>query len=160
MPDTDVGEILKKQRGRAAKLSGKRAEDIVRMRLIGLGLLRVQRVATPVEVRRFKGKIIGATFRGRVDGDFHAVVPGTGRAVLVEVKKRPEPLIWSVLEPHQVQALNSYRAVGALPLLAWVCPGKGVAVMSWPNPLFAPRSSLQWADAELFNLATISKETP
>jgi hypothetical protein len=148
--------------GRKAKCMGKGAEAVVAGRLRALGLLCVERIETGFRLRRAPGRpgqpsrIVGAAPMGRVMGDFKAVVPG-GRAVLVEVKWRPERLGWADLGDHQRAALDAYHAAGALALLAWVHEA-GLAVMRWPLPVTVFRKGLTLTpqNAAILNLDYIT----
>jgi hypothetical protein len=150
--------------GRRNRKAGEEAEELVADRMRALGMLCVERIKTGFRVRRApaiphcggRTKIVGASPTGRVMGDFRAVVPG-GRAVLVEVKRRPDRLRWSNLKNHQRAALDAYRQAGALALLAWV-HARGLAVMRWPLPacLFRKGASLSPQDADALNIGAIT----
>lgn len=121
-----IGEAMSTQRRRTAKRRGVIAEQLVANRLAWCGYKCVEIVATPKAVVR--GKTI---YQAKVSGDIKAVEPGTGKAVLVEVKQRPQRLRYSDLAPHQVRALSEYAQHGAIAILAWVNDG-GVVLMRWP----------------------------
>jgi hypothetical protein len=102
---------------------GAASEEVVRLRLVHLGFLLVEKVETPWRIVRGPGgRVVGAHPLRRVSGDFRAVRPG-GQSVLVEVKWRDDgPLSWGDLEPHQQAALGLHRSAGGLSLVCWCCP--------------------------------------
>ena len=138
--------------GRRNKRQGAAAEAHARDLLLFLGLAHVQVIETPWRVVRQGARIVSATPVRSVAGDIRAVIPGSGRSVLAEVKRREERLVYSDLEDHQVASLNNHAQPGGLSLLVWIAPGAGAWVMQWPIFGFVPRSSLTPEAAQLLAL--------
>lgn len=133
-----MAQLEARWRGRRNRKSGEDAQDLVANRLTHAGLVMVEPVETGFRLQRKfdsatrTSRIIGASPAARVAGDFRAVVPGTGRSVLVEVKWRQDgQLSLSDFEAHQGRALTTHGAAGGLSLVAWVTPA-GVELLAWP----------------------------
>ena len=110
---------------------GDNGEQVVRCRLVGMGMVLVEKVKTPWRIVRGPGgKILKAYPTHKVSGDFRAVMPG-GRSVLVEVKWRESgPLAWNDLEPHQHHAMKIHQDAGGLSLIGWATP-EGVMIFTY-----------------------------
>lgn len=157
LPDSDFGgsgfvavNQDSRDRGRQNQRDGEAGQIIAQYTLQQMGLGRVQAIYTP-------WKVLWKTVRGRrvvdkafplrkVDGDFIAVVPGTGQSVLVEVKRRGtrDTLRWSDLEAHQREALDDHIANGGLSLVAWVLDNNECIILPWPIPGLGFRRSIDW----------------
>lgn len=139
MPDTSpMAQLERRWRGRVNRKSGEDAQGLVKHRLMLAGLAMVERVETGFRLQRKfdtatrTSRIIGASPAARVAGDFRAVVPTSGRSVLVEVKWRQDgQLSLADFEAHQATALSIHGRVGGLSLVAWVTPA-GVELLAWP----------------------------
>lgn len=131
-----IAKVQRSQKARASQGAGADAEAIVRNRLIASGFKHVCRIETGF------AKIRGKWTRVRkVAGDIRCVGED-GRSVLVEVKWRPERLVFSDLENHQIDALNEHQYVGGMSLLAW-CHRGGAELLYWSELLlmgFGPGS--------------------
>lgn len=143
--------------------AGAKAEEIVALRLQAMGLLCVQKIETGWRIHRaqkpdgrggLRSTIVGASPIRNVAGDLRAVVPKSGRSVLVEVKKRADTLAWNDLEVHQRANLTAHHQAGGISLVAWV-PKWGVAIMRWPIVGLKPGSPLHWTTAQLLSVETI-----
>lgn len=128
---------------------GQRGQEIAALALERAGFSCVRPIETGWRViQRFDPKrkqmvVVKAWPREKVDGDFTAVEPGSGRAVRVEVKAREGKLLWSDLEAHQVEALDAIVAVGGIGLIAWVC-GMECRLYRWPVGSWGPGKSMKW----------------
>ena len=129
--------------GRANRAQGEHGQEIAANALRMLGLVEVEVIETGWRVFRARegdrSKIVRAVPCRKVSGDLRAVVPGSGRSVLCEVKVRDKRLAWGDLSEHQHAALQRHQDAGALALVAWVSPD-GVFVMRRSNML-----SLGWS---------------
>lgn len=141
------------ERGRKNDARGKVVQDVFLFRLRALGLVMVERIETGWMPQRRKGRIIGAKPMAKVAGDFRGLVPG-GLSVLVEVKFRPDRLMFSHLADHQLQALKEHTRHGGLSLLGWAWDG-GNSVMRWPVPGFVPGEAITPDRAIILNLQRI-----
>jgi hypothetical protein len=146
-PEQQFARLKRSQRGRRNAIVGKCAEQVVLFHLNRLGLKMIAKVHNAWRVKRVKGRIVSAKPAGKVAGDFTAIEPGTGRAVLIEVKRRAEPLTFSDLERHQVVNLRGYVAAGARSILAWVTPTGQVYLLDWETYFLSPGDSLSAAIA-------------
>jgi len=86
-----------------------------------------------------------------VAGDIRAVIPGSGRSVLAEVKARQNALVWSDLAVHQPVNLDEHARAGGVSLLIWR-HRSGVAVMLWRPPGFGPGQRMTVPQAEALSL--------
>lgn len=136
---SDAGRIA----GKRAQARGQFGERMAKACLQSLGLRRVQRIETGWKIRRVQGRIVGATPMAKVPGDFTALAPTpTGaRFVLIETKFRPDRLAHGDLDKHQVEALTTYHAEGAIAVVVWVSEAGAVA-LRWPIPSFVRGTSL------------------
>ncbi len=146
MDQATIDKALRRQRARASERNGRDAQEIVRLRLIGMGMKLVETVATPSVNRRIAGKVVGRKFIKKVSGDIRAVIDGPGTSVLCEVKFRPDRLRFSDLYEHQANALDQHHAAGGISLLAWASR-HGVVIMRWPWPTFRAGDSLRYDEA-------------
>lgn len=135
-----MNSFLQKKR----RAHGKFSEDLVRRELEANGYRMVERVNTPWNVLRGPGgRIVNAFPVAKVSGDFIAIQPLTGRKVLVEVKSRDDGRFpYSMLEDHQIAALNENRVCGGHSILALV-QGLKVRLLDWPVADFKPGTSLK-----------------
>lgn len=150
--ETMTAQEYRQQRGANSQRTGASGEDAAAIALGTIPTLReVTRIHTGWKVLRFRRRARGGSNSSqlaeiipysKVAGDFRAVVHGSGRSVLVEVKTREDRnLRWSDFEPHQLQRLQAHTDAGAIALVVWVhC--SGVYVLRWPVPGFKPRKSL------------------
>jgi hypothetical protein len=129
--DNRLPSVAARLRGRFNRAHGEAVEGVIKMRLIASGLVRVARIETGWRVQWRNGRVTGATPIAKVAGDFTAMVPGTGQAVLVEVKHRPGRIRFGDVEPHQRLALDETDQHGGLALLAWSY-GIGIELLRWP----------------------------
>jgi hypothetical protein len=148
----ETAKILRQQRARGNQRRGEDAQQVARLRLIGMGMSLVEMVATPTKARYAGGKLIGLKYTSKVSGDIRAVLPPLGKSVLCEVKQRPERLVFSDLYPHQVDALDTHAAAGGLSLLAWMHLG-GLEIMPWPVPGFRSGDAMTPQHAALFRFS-------
>lgn len=130
---------------------GETAEAFVEIKLREAGFMLIERVHTP-------WRILWKTLPGgrrvpdtawpekKVSGDFRAIEPRTGKSVLVESKCPAGNLLWSIIEPHQREALDTHAAAGGITYLAWVKNGE-VRLIGWPVHGFMKGTSLKWAEA-------------
>lgn len=132
-------------RGRQSAKRGMATEHIAELWLMQQGYACVERIETPWRIHRSGGKIVRATPKARVSGDFTAIEPYTGRHVHVEVKSRKADVLkWSDFEEHQISALNRKAEAGASCLVIWVKSLSEIRVYEWPIPGFGPGKSLKW----------------
>lgn len=143
----DLAKVGQRLRNGSNKRIGNAAELVVINRLRYHGFAMVE----PIHVgfRNVGGRWVPGA---RVSGDIRAVGPG-GRSVLCEVKVRKGTLAYSALERHQVIALGDHYLAGGLSLLAWYCPGHGLAIMPWHTLGLVAGSSLTWEQAQQTALA-------
>lgn len=112
---------------------GSATEEFARLSLTAMGFRMLHKIETP--------KVFGHIFKAKVPGDLWGIVPGSGRSVLVECKYRPEKLLFSALEDHQVTALRTHSTHGGLSILFWQWEA-GFAALEWPIVDFRPGVSL------------------
>jgi hypothetical protein len=125
-PAATARVLAKFHRVRQQKLAAQ-FEAATRLRLIGLGFLNVERVATPTFVNRRTGKVQRAK---KVSSDIKGMHPRTGVTVLCECKRYPDGLPFSALRPHQVTRLNECADANGIALLSW--GGEGFAhLLDW-----------------------------
>lgn len=110
-----AARIADQQRRRALKIAANNFEDVTRLRLIGLGFVNVEKVATPLARNRRTGSYYHTA---KVSGDIKAMDPRTGQAVLVECKLYPGGLPFKALKRHQVVRLDECARNHGLALLA------------------------------------------
>ncbi len=134
----DIARVQRSQRSRANVRAGEQAQMLVGHLLLSRGLVAVERIETgmrPVrkwDPRARRSVIIGGRHVARVSGDWRAMLPGSARTVLVEVKKRvDDQLSLSDFEAHQLVALQDYHRAGAIALVGWV-HGGGPELLRWP----------------------------
>ncbi len=148
-------EYKKLQRSETSRRNAKRGnktEEIAGRYLKSLGFLFVEPIERAwiiirkYDPKRKKSRITGAVPKKKVSGDFTAIEPGTGRYVHIEVKSMHDKIMWSNLEPHQIEALNDKHKAGALCLLVWVRSPIEIKAMEWPVFGFGPRKSVKWDD--------------
>lgn len=149
MNQAEIDQAQRKQRARGSKQRGDAAQLVTRNRLIAMGMILVETVATPVKARFAGGKLVGIGYTAKVSGDIRAVLPPLGVSVLCEVKQRPERLCFSDLYEHQVAALDAHAAAGGVSLLAWMHRG-GLEIMRWPIVAFRKGDSLTPKHAAVF----------
>lgn len=143
---------MNKTHSRAAQkeksLGGGHAQQVVRLRLLFLGLVEVDPIETGWHIQRAPGgRVVRATPKAQVAGDFRAMLPN-GRSVLVECKRRKsERLTWSTIEPHQRDKLNQHALHRGLPLLAWVHNGEAV-ILEWPVPGLMEGGGVSWDEVQ------------
>ena len=144
-----------KRNRRNAKV-GKRAQDVIDRRLISIGLLCVERIATPVVIQRDKrGKISDAFYEAPVAADTRALFPFSldgftkplGVSVLIETKAiglrdHKRRLRMSDFKPHQPKALTDHDEFG-LSLVGWVS-AHGAAVAPWSSLGLKSGTSIDW----------------
>ena len=99
--------------------NGAKAEELVEARLKARGFVLVEKVEVPFRLTAGGG----ISARRKVSGDFRAVVPGSGRSVLVEVKHHAERLAYGAFRPHQLTALEDHHRAGGISEVAWVDRG-------------------------------------
>ncbi len=147
-------------RGRANKRAGDLAEKYIAARLRDLGLWQVERRETGWRIQRARGRVVGATPKEKVSGDFSAVAPG-GLYVHVEAKNHlhpDEPLSLSDFDTHQLAALNIYASL-AIALVAWMSASR-IALLRWPITGFEKGSPLSWDAAAALSLTTAPTLSP
>lgn len=129
-------------RAKKNRAMGEFSQDLVRRRLELMGFKMVERVHTPWTVVRRMGRVVGAFPKEKVSGDFIAVKPLTGQKVLVEVKSRESGVFpWSMMEPHQVVALNENHLCNGISILALV-QNVTIEFHPWPIKDFGPGKSI------------------
>lgn len=148
----DPEAVRRVQRTVANKVKQWRAADaqtVVGHRLRALGFVSVAPIATPKS-------LVGGVVRygARVAGDFYALQAGTGRGVLVEVKRRDGTNVaHTSFESHQIGRLSQWQDAGGLALLAWVNPSIAldpIAIVPWDHVrahLCKPGGSITWEHA-------------
>ena len=131
---------------RANQRSGAVGENVAMRALVTAGYRRIKKIHTGFV--KIKGQWKP---RKKVDGDLRAIEPHTGRAVLAEVKRREDKLLYSDLNPHQRDGLTEHAEFNGIALVVWV-HREGVAVMTWPIAGFEPRTSLSIKRAKELSL--------
>jgi penicillin-binding protein-related factor A (putative recombinase) len=131
--------------GRKSQAIGRTGEDIAMIALRTKGVQMVEQIATPITITARQGVWVQYTYKQKVSGDFRGIMPG-GRRVLAEVKTCTDRLVYSRLEPHQVEALDENHKLGGVSLLVMVSDINYV-VMRWPIAGFGPRKSITAIDA-------------
>lgn len=124
---------------RQQQRQGAAGEELGAKALTALGVLRLQKIATPY--RRIPHPKDPAYCRiipdQTVAADWTGILPG-GRFVLAEIKTiYDRNLRWSDLREHQPKELTEHSTLGGLALLVWVNE-RGANVMQWPIPGFDP----------------------
>ena len=145
--------------GKTNQRIGAMGEEWADNRLYAIGLQMVEKIGTPV--RLIKSKIDPKAFRvvwgEKVSGDRTAIVPGSGRKVLVETKTIfDRNLRWSDLRPHQPERLYRNSELGGLSLLVWVY-NDGVYIMQWPIPGFKKGKSITPEKAKKLNITELKQ---
>jgi len=131
-------------RGQENTKRGQATEQLAELWLQQAGYVCIERIETPWRIHRRNGKVVSATPKKQVSGDFTAIDSSNGRYVHVEVKSRDRnTLRWSDFEGHQIDALNRKAEAGAVCLILWV-KGKQVKKYAWPIEGFSPGKSLKW----------------
>ena len=132
--------------GKAVQRKGEEGQDVA-LAWLKARYARVCPIETGWTIVRSGGKIVSAIPKEKVDGDFTCVEPGTGRSVLVEVKRRAHTrLVYSDIPNHQREALTAHSEAGGLSLLLWVHRGK-LKCYDWAELLrdgFEPGASITW----------------
>lgn len=133
---------------------GKAGQNVAASALRRLGILRVQKIGTPVKIiprGKYGNQITYQVIWGeKVAGDHRGILPG-GRSVLAETKTiLDRSLRWSDLLEHQPEELSGHADDGGLSLLVWV-HSTGVYVMQWPVPDFGPGKSIVSSQAEILS---------
>jgi Holliday junction resolvase-like predicted endonuclease len=137
-------ELRNRIQGKRNTKRGQAAEEIAELWLRQHGYACIEKIETPWRIVRRGGKIVGATPKKQVSGDFTAIDPHTGRCLHVEVKSRERnTLRWSDFEAHQIEALDRKAEAGAECLVLWV-KGAEVQFFDWPIPGFCKGQSLKW----------------
>lgn len=140
--------MARRFRARQSQRTGSDFQTAVANRMMALGCLCVEQVATPMF------KIRGIWKHGRkVSCDVKAVLQG-GRAVFVEAKWRPgENLVWSDLEDHQHKRLTEALQAGAVALVAYSDGRRGLLLLDYDHLVnvvkWRPRSHLSEHDVEV-----------
>jgi hypothetical protein len=147
-------KLSPQEQGRRSKNKGKAGEKLALTVMRSLGFKNLQQIGTPVRLIPPSGKQQRRDFFRRiiwgekVRGDIWGIESETGKSVLVEVKTYDgDRLVFSALDPHQVEALNSQVSCNGLAFLVWVS-FNGIFVLEWPIPGFEPRTSLSLEKAE------------
>jgi len=141
------------------KRKGTACEKIIMNVLQSRGACQVQEIETGWrKVRKqVKGKWTELIIpKKKVAGDIRAVLPPDGRSILVEVKNRPEKLLYSNLESHQHQRLKEHDLFGAISLLAWIFTG-GLSIMQYPIEGFNPCTSISIERAQGLDIPDLRK---
>jgi len=127
---------------RMSQRTGADFELVVCQRLRLLGCAEVEQVAVPMH------KIRGVWVRGRkVSCDIKAIIPPTGRAVVVECKLRPDAkLAWDDLEDHQHRRMAGAAEAGALVVIAFSDAHNGVELIDYRNAI-----KIGWAKGSPLN---------
>jgi hypothetical protein len=119
---------------------GSAGEDAAFYQLGACGFAAIVRIFTGWKIIRWidiKRRIARVAPVKKVEGDFRAVAPGSGKSVLVEVKTRGPKLSLSFFETHQREALSLHYGMGGISLVAWVNDQVGeVFILEWPIPGF------------------------
>lgn len=127
--------------------NGANAEALVERELIARGFRLVEKVEVPFRASA-DGKL---SARRKVSGDFRGVQPGSGKSLLVEVKRHDERLAWGAFRPHQITALDDHRAAKGITEVAWVDRGI-VHFIDWEtlrNLGFGPGKSIHHNGARI-----------
>jgi hypothetical protein len=107
----------------------------------------VERIESAFRIIRGQGgRILNAIPVAKVSGDFRAVIPPSGRSVLIECKWRSDKLLFSDLEKHQHEALSNHTACGGLSLILWVNDRGFFLFDPLQFPDFRPKKSLTLSD--------------
>ena len=134
-------------RGQKNTKRGQATEQLAELWLRQAGYVCIERIETPWRIHRRGGKIVGATPKKQVSGDFTAIDPYSGRHVHVEVKSRERnTLRWSDFEDHQVEALDRKADAGAICFVLWVKPPTEIQIYNWPVEGFGPGKALKWEE--------------
>jgi hypothetical protein len=125
---------------------GSAGEDAAERQLLACGFGAIARINTGWKVIRWidiKNRLARVAPVRKVEGDFRAIILGSGQSVLVEVKTRGPKLSLSYFEDHQRKALSVHHGLGGLSLVAWVSDVAGeVFLLEWPIPGFGKGSPL------------------
>jgi hypothetical protein len=98
--------------------------------------------------------------------EVQTLLPGIGRSVLVEVKRRgritdddtESKLLYSHIEKHQHAALTEHRQHGGDSYIGWIAD-EGIALIPYANvalgtePAFRQRTSLTWTQVKQYEIA-------
>ena len=144
---------------RANQKIGKHGQQQAASILAGMGLQMVEPIGTPVTLLPFglRRDVFRVIWGEKVSGDRTAIVPGSGRKVLVETKTILERnLRWSDLRTHQPERLYRNSELGGLSLLVWVHES-GVYILQWPVPGFKKGKSIGVEKAQKLNIEELSQ---
>lgn len=143
------------QQGKASRATGEQGEQVIMAALAALGFVMITKVANTWHItkivqrrqpgERAPGEVLAWVVSARVEGDYRAIDPQTGKSVLCEVKAAPGRLQHSRLKDHQRGALDEHHEAGGISLLAWVDTEYmqwGTYVMRWPIQGFVKYTSL------------------
>lgn len=123
------------RRGRKVVKQGAAGEEVARVVLEQLGLVRIQKIETGFKVVRWidQKKNIGIVFPFRsVAGDFTAM-DITGRSFLIEVKtKNDKNLTWTSFAEHQIESLNDHAQYGVSLVVFVFRLSPGYSILQWP----------------------------
>lgn len=151
---TDLQAAARRLRGRTNHKRGEQAQQVVAYHLRRSGLAMVMPIHTGMTlIRKFDprsktSRIVGAVPQEKVQGDFTAIVPVIGRAVLVEVKRREDGILsLSDFADHSLDALTACVAHGGLSLVAFVY-GLKVALLEFPIRILEKGKPLHYESAE------------
>ena len=151
----------KRLQGRRNRQIGATAEVFARQKLAALGVNAVEHLETGWRVKRIGRKIASATPLRRVLADLVGVLPGSGRAVLVEVKyEAGNSLSLGRLEQHQRNNLDRWSNAGALVLVAWVTADFNTYLIEWPCPEWQLGEPLPINRASLLHLSARNSVIP
>jgi hypothetical protein len=115
-------DLLQSQRQASGEVGEQIAESVMR----SLGIVLVEKIATPTKYIR--GKMVHV---GKVSGDRRGILSPNGKSVHAEVKSRKSKnLPFSALENHQRKWLSDHAKHGGLSLLIWISSWD-VYVMRW-----------------------------
>lgn len=139
---------------RSRRSNGERGQDLVARVLEREGFFCIAPVATSWRIKRAGLRIVGATPKAKVSGDFYCLGQG-GIGCLVEVKTRAKGnLTFSAFEDHQRDRLTAWDWHRGLAIVAWV-RGQDAILMRWSvlrQTLNEPRSSITWSAAQLISI--------
>lgn len=153
--------------GKRSQSLGDVGERLARIALEQMGFDMVERIHVGYKLIRWidaRKRLARVAPVDRASGDFRAVVPGTGRSVLVEVKTRSQHddrLLFSDLKQHQRAALSEHARAGGLSLLVWIAADgdwidvdRDLYVLEWPVDGFVNRRPLSRERARMLDMKT------
>lgn len=138
--------------GRKSQRKGDVGETIGGSVLASMGFGMIEPIETGFHRTYQNGRLVLVP-KAKVAGDLRAIVPGSGRSVLVEVKRYAGKLQHSKLTLAQHSKLREHDRLGGISLLIWIDDASDqIFVLRYPVPGFKRNTSLRPEQADKLQL--------